>query len=292
MPVIFTYHKLYKAYLSCRKNKRKTINALKFEVDFEEKLRVLLKELKNRTYQPGQSICFAVSEPSLREIFAADFRDRVVHHLLVREINDFFERRFISDSFACRKEKGTHKAMKRLWHFMKISRKDHIFYGQFDIKSFFMSIDHKILYEILEKNLKKGKEKGIFKKSNQELEDILWLARVIIFHRSNVNYKTKGDLKLLKKIPPHKSLLHQNSPKGLPIGNYSSQFFANLYLNELDQFVKRDLRCKYYIRYVDDFIILEKNSDKLKMLRNEVDKFLKQKLFLNLNNNKTKIQEG
>ncbi|KKP70666.1 MAG: Retron-type reverse transcriptase [Candidatus Moranbacteria bacterium GW2011_GWE2_35_2-] len=287
---IFTYKNLYQAYLDCRKNKRKTINALKFELDFERNLRILLRDLVEKKYRPGRSICFAVDEPSLREIFAADFRDRIVHHLLVREINNFFERRFIFDSFACRKGKGTHKSVKRLQEFVRSTRKTNCYYGQFDIKSFFMSIDHKILYDILEKNLRKGKEKGSFKKSREKLEEILWLAKTIIFHRANENYSTKGDLELLAKIPPHKSLLRQNLPKGLPIGNYSSQFFANLYLNELDQFVKRTLKCKKYVRYVDDFIILGKNSEELKVLRNIVDDFLQEKLSLNLNFNKCKIQ--
>lgn len=287
---IFTYKNLYQAYLDCRKNKRKTINALKFELNFEENLRILMKDLIDRKYKPGCSICFAVSNPSLREIFAADFRDRVVHHLLVREIIDFFERRFSCDSFACRPKKGTHKAVKRIKKFIHFTHKTNLYYGQFDIRSFFMSIDHEILYNILEKSLSKGKRKKTFKTSEQELEEILWLAKVIIFHRSNENYKTKGDLKLLNKIPPHKSLLRQNTPRGLPIGNYSSQFFANLYMNELDQLVKRKLKCRCYVRYVDDFIILEKNTKELKILRNIIDDFLQSKLSLKLNINKCKIQ--
>lgn len=290
MTSIFTYENLYRAYLDCRKNKRKTTNALKFEVDFEENLRVLLQELIGRKYKPGRSICFAVSEPSLREIFAADFRDRIVHHLLVREVIDFFERRFSCDSFACRPEKGTHRAVERLQKFIQSTRKTYSHYGQFDIRSFFMSIDHKTLYDILEKSLLRGKAEKTFKKTEQELEEILWLAKVIIFHRSNENYKTKGDLELLKKIPPHKSLLHQNAPRGLPIGNYSSQFFGNLYLNELDQFIKRDLKCKNYIRYVDDFIILGKNAEELKVLRNIIDNFLGNRLSLKLNIKKCRIQ--
>ena len=287
---IFTYKNLYRAYLDCRKNKRKTINALKFELNFEENLHILIRDLIDRKYKPGCSICFAVSEPSLREIFASDFRDRIVHHLLVREIIDFFERRFSSESFACRPKKGTHKAVKRTQKFIQSTRKTNLYYGQFDIGSFFMSIDHEILYNILEKSLLKGKANKTFKKSKQELEEILWLAKVIIFHRSNENYRTKGDLKLLDKIPPHKSLLRQNTSRGLPIGNYSSQFFANLYMNELDQFVKRDLKCCCYVRYVDDFVILEKNTKELKILRNIIDDFLQNKLSLKLNINKCKIQ--
>lgn len=287
---IFSYENLYCAYLECRKNKRKTVNALKFEMNFESNLHILKNELIAKSYRPGRSVCFAVSEPSLREIFAADFRDRIVHHLLVREIMDFFEKRFIYDSFACRPKKGTHKAVGRLQKFIKITEKKNTHYGQFDVRSFFMAIDHNVLFSILEKSLRKGFQKGTFKKNEQELEEVLWLAKVIIFHRANKNYVTKGDLALLAKIPAHKSLLCQNAQKGLPIGNYSSQFFANLYLNELDQFVKRKLKCECFIRYVDDFIILEENADKLKVLRDAIDEFLQEKLSLQLNPNKTRIQ--
>lgn len=139
MPIIFTYEKLYKAYLSCRKNKRKTINALDFELDFEKKLRDLLRELKSRKYVPGRSICFAVEKPKVREIFAADFRDRVVHHLFVNEIIEYAQRRFIYDSYACLKNKGTLKAVKRLQHFIKQEAspsKGEFWYLKMDVASF------------------------------------------------------------------------------------------------------------------------------------------------------------
>jgi len=114
---IFTFEKLYRAYLDCRKTKRKTINALKFEWNLERNLFQLQKELETKRYKPGRSICFAVKEPSPREIFAASFRDRVVHHLLINEILEIGERSFIFDSFSCRKNKGTHLAVKRLRKF-------------------------------------------------------------------------------------------------------------------------------------------------------------------------------
>ena len=111
---IFTFEKLYKAYLDCRKTKRKTINALDFEWNLERNLFQLQKELENKTYKLGRSICFVVKDPSPREIFAATFRDRVVHHVLIREIEAMGEKNFIFDSFSCRKNKGTHLAIKRL----------------------------------------------------------------------------------------------------------------------------------------------------------------------------------
>lgn len=116
---VFTYNNLYRAYLDCRKTKRKTANALKFEIELENNLQLLLAELKNKEYKPGRSICFVVTKPVPREIFAADFRDRVVHHLLIREIIKYGERNFIFDSYACREDKGTHKAIAKLKKFIR-----------------------------------------------------------------------------------------------------------------------------------------------------------------------------
>jgi hypothetical protein len=129
-----------------------------------------------------------------------------------------------------------------------------------------------------------------FRCERGRLEEILWLSRTIIFHKPSENYVTKGDLNLLAKVPPNKSLINQKEERGLPIGNYSSQFFGNLYLNELDQFVKRTLNCRCYIRYVDDFIILEKDVERLKFLRDSIDEFLRHNLGLELNFKKCRIQ--
>lgn len=287
MNEIFNYNKLYQAYLACRKNKRKTINALKFEIEFEHNLQLLLTELKDRKYKPGRSICFVVTRPVSREIFAADFRDRIVHHLLISEILPAGERNFIFDSYACRENKGTHRAVERLEKFKRQVTKNHqknAFYAQLDIKGFFMAIDQRILFSLVEKLVLKQN------RANQWKQDVLWLAKVIIFHSPTENYMTKGKYSLFDLIPAHKSLRSQPKGKGLPIGNYSSQFFANLYLNELDQFIKRKLKCRFYVRYVDDLVLLDKNKEKLKYLRDRINSFLKEKLSLELNLNKTRIQ--
>ncbi|NCO46343.1 MAG: RNA-directed DNA polymerase, partial [Vibrio sp.] len=237
--------------------------------------------------KPGRSICFVVKEPSPREIFAASFKDRVVHHLLIREILEMGERKFIFDSFACRKNKGTHAAVKRLKRFIrKVTQnyKKEAFYCQLDISGFFMSIDHDILFSIFKKFISKQD------KPNQWEEEVLWLARTIIFYKPTKNYLIKGSPSLFKLIPPRKSLFESGENAGLPIGNYSSQFFANLYLNELDQFIKRELKCRYYVRYVDDFILLDRDKEKLKFWRDEINDFLKENLKLELNLNKIKIQ--
>jgi len=279
---IFTYEKLYRAYLECRKNKRKTVNALKFEMDLENNLKTLLEELKNGTYFPGQSICFVVTVPKPREIFAAEFRDRIAHHLLVREIEEYFEKRFIHDSYACRKGKGTHQAVARLRHFLHKRENHHAWQLKTDIKSFFVSIDRNILYALA--------QKSILGRSEKEKQELNWLLQAIVFHNPAKNFRTKGQLKLFSLIPDHKSLIKQKENKGLPIGNHSSQFFANVYMNELDQFVKRRLGCRHYIRYVDDFILISDDLRKLKAWKNEIEIFIAEKLKLSLSHQKTILQ--
>jgi len=284
---ILTYSNLYRAYLDCRRTKRKTVNALKFEIDLERNLQLLLAELKSGKYQPGRSICFVVTNPVPREIFAAEFKDRIVHHLLIREILSIGERNFIFDSYACRKNKGTHQAINRLKKFIRqitSNGNKNVFYAQLDVKGFFMAIDQRILYHLTKKLVNKQKRSQHWK------QDVLWLAKNIIFHNPAENYITKGDSALFNLIPTYKSLRCQPKGRGLPIGNYTSQFFANLYLNELDQFIKRELKCKYYIRYVDDLILLDVDKEKLKYLRNKINNFLIKKLGLELNVNKIRIQ--
>ena len=287
MGEIFTFKKLYRAYLDCRKTKRKTINALKFEYNLERNLFLLQKELEMKKYKPGRSICFVVTEPSPREIFAASFRDRVIHHLLVREVEAMGEKSFIFDSFACRKNKGTHSAVKKLKIFVRRAGENYKkggFFLQLDISGFFMAINHDILYSLFEKLVLKQE------KSCQWKVDILWLAKIVIFHKPTEDYVIKGNPSLFKLIPPRKSLFCSPEGKGLPIGNYSSQFFANIYLNELDQFIKRELKCKYYLRYVDDFILFGENKEKLEYFEDKINEFLKRKLYLELNLKKTKLQ--
>jgi hypothetical protein len=287
MSEIFNYKKIYFAYLECRKNKRKTINALKFEWDLEKNLSGLLKELKDRKYKPERSICFAVKEPTPREIFAGSFKDRIVHHLLIREIEAIGENIFIYNSFACRKRKGTHKAVKKLRKGIKEASKNYkkdIYYSQLDIAGFFMSINQDILYSVFKKLVLKQN------KSIKWKEELLWLGKIIIFNKPTSNYIMKGDISIFSLIPKRKSLFWAKRNKGLPIGNYSSQFFANLYLNELDQFIKRILKCNHYFRYVDDLVLLANDKEELKYQKNEINNFLNIKLNLKLNKKKTKIQ--
>lgn len=281
---MFTLENLLKAYYSCRKNKRTTINALRFEMKFESNLLKLFEELQDRTYKPDRSICFVVTYPKLREVFAADFRDRIVHHLLVSTLEPYFEKSFIYASFACRKMKGLQLAITYTQKMIRSATKNNTitaYYGQFDIRSFFASIDKEILKKIIIRYIMRN-----FPIKKQA--DLIWLTQIIINHNPTKNFYFKGDQALLKQIPPHKTLFNAGKDKGLPIGNLTSQFFANVYLNELDQFIKRELKIKHYVRYVDDFVILSNDLDKIKSWRDQIDTFLQKRLKLTLHPNKDK----
>ena len=276
---LFSFKNVYRQYIKCRKNKRGTINALKFEVNCEENLLDLKRQLDERSYCPSRSVCFMVTKPKLREIFAADFRDRIVHHILVDYLEKIWEPRFIFDSYACRKKKGIHGAVKRLQVFMRKvtqngSRK--AYFIKLDVKNFFMSIDKDILYTIIA-----GKVQD---------ERALWLTKLLVYHDCTTNYILKGDRDYLKKIPPHKSLLYTECKKGLPIGNLTSQFFANVYLNQLDQFIKHHLKCRYYLRYCDDFVMLSNDRDMLLKWKDEIEYFLADRLELRLNAKRQSLQ--
>ena len=267
----FTFPELYKAYTDCRKRKRNTINALKFEVNLESNLEELLISLNNKTYKPTRSVCFSITDPKPREVFAADFKDRVIHHLLYNHLNPIYEKIFIYDSFACRKDKGTLRAVQRLQSFTrKITNnsKDKVYYLQLDIHNFFMSIDKEILFNILNKKIKD--------------KNISWLTKEIIFHNPTKDYLQKGLTYKQAKVPEHKTLFNVKENKGLPIGNLTSQFFANVYLNHLDQYIKHKLKIKHYVRYVDDFVILSKSRKELLLLKKETEQFLEKELKLKL----------
>ena len=278
----FTFENLYRAYRECRRRKTATLNHLRFAENLEENLLLLERELQNRAYKPGRSIAFVVQKPKPREIFAADFRDRVVHHLLYNYLAPIFERIFIYDSWACRKGKGTHRAIARLRSFCNESEREResrpakLYFLQADIRSFFTSIDQRVLYDLIAKKIKN--------------EEILWLTRKIIFHdcAHDIPPKIQSQPSLFDKIPAGKSLFKVPRGQGLPIGNLTSQFFANVYLNELDQFVKHKLRAKHYLRYVDDFIILEELKE-LIHYRRAVNNFLRERLALSLHPKKRRI---
>jgi RNA-directed DNA polymerase len=272
------YAQLYRCYLNCRRNKRNTLNQLAFESNAELNLLRLQDELNRRTYRPGRSICFVLRQPKLREVFAADFRDRVVHHVLIEHLGALCEPRFIYDSCACRPGKGTHHAALRLQTFTRqatANNQRRAYFLQLDIRSFFVEINKNILLEIVRRQT--------------DVEQMLWLAETIIRNDPTQNCRITRGENLLSQIPAHKTLFKAPKHKGLPIGNLTSQFFANLYLNELDQYVKRVLKCRWYVRYMDDMVLLAEHIEQLGEWMVKIERFLAERLDLRLHPTKRLI---
>ena len=243
----------------------------------------LAKDITLKSYNPGRFHVFIVLDPKLREIFAPAFRDRLAQQWLISLIEPTINKQFIDDNFANRKQKGTHAAIKRAQHFMR--KKDNTYYCQIDIQSFFPSIDRIILLSIWEKWFLK------LRYDSQTLLQIDYVAKQIIMQSPIVPYPiVSGKAELLSAIPKNKSLFYAKESIGLPIGSLSSQFFSNLYLNELDQYVKHKLKIKSYLRYVDDMMILGKDKKELICKKNEIDLFLHKNLHLSLHPNKTVLQ--
>jgi len=268
---IFSLENIHAAYLKCRRRKRNTANALRFELNLEENLLDLQEQLIKRTYQPGRSILFAATKPKLREIFAADFGDRVAHHILVSELEKIWEPRFISDSYACREGKGIHGASLRVREFIRrvsANGTRPAYFIKLDIRNFFNSLNKNILFDLIRKKV-----------SDPEL---LWLAGIIIYHDCTEDYLPRDRENLLRRVPAHKSMFSQPKNNGLPIGNLSSQFFANVYLDRLDQFVKRELKCRYYLRYADDFVLMSESAEQLECWAGEIGEFVRERLRLEL----------
>jgi len=273
---------LFEAYENCRRHKRKTQNAMAFELDYEHNLVDLCEEINNGSYQPGNSIAFIVDKPVKREIFAADFRDRVVHHLIINKLNELFEKEFIADSYSCRKGKGTHKGIERLDRFIRQCSRNYsrdCWILKIDIKGFFMSIDRKRLYHQLE----------LFVRANYHLPDrpfLLELCRKVIFYDPAANCIIKGRRANWKGLPDDKSLFHSRPGCGLPIGNLTSQVFANFYLNIFDHFMKHTLGLRYYGRYVDDMVAVHRNKAFLNSLLPIIRVYLQRELGLTLHPHK------
>ena len=244
----------------------------------------LTQGLATGTYRPGRYNCFVVKDPKLREIFAPCFRDRIVHRWLTNHIMPFFDKRFIDDSFSNRTSGGTHAAVARLTKFMR-QLPATAYFMQCDIQSYFTSIDKNILYAIILRDCAK-----ITTIPPADLKFLLDLIAIILLQNPAKDPRYTGNSHLLKMIPPHKSLFHAKEEVGLPIGCLTSQFFSNIYLNELDQFCKHQLKIKHYLRYVDDFVMLHEDPAQLNRWRDAIDDFLNERLHLKLHPKKTVIQ--
>ncbi len=253
--ILCSYENLELAFTKARKGK----TLKQYVIEFEHNLKINLLELRNElllhTYKPQPLETFIIRDPKTRKISKSDFRDRVVHHALCNVIEPLFDRKFIFDNYANRLGKGAFKAIERFDYFKRkvsMNNKRVAYVLKADIKHYFDTVDHTILLSIVKRTITD--------------QSILRLIEIIL---SNHNTAEKG--------------------KGMPLGNLTSQFLANVYLNELDQFVKHKLKAKYYIRYVDDFVILDSSKEVLEKYREKIDYFLRSNLLLELHPDKSKI---
>jgi len=261
---IYSYKNLELAFKKARLGKSAKSYVKEFEDNLENELNKLKDELETLRYKPRPHIKFIVRDPKTRKIHASAFRDRVIYHALCNIIEPIFDKTFICDSYASRKNKGALKAVARFDQFKrKITQNGQLVYNAYDnntkgyylkadVKHYFETVDHEILLNIIKRKIKD--------------EKVIWLIKQIL---ENFNIEIQG--------------------RGMPLGNLTSQFFANIYLNELDYFVKNKLKAKYYIRYVDDFVILHRNKKVLQGYRIKIEKYLKY-LKLELHPDKTKIK--
>lgn len=281
-----TLAELLEAYYSCRRNKRNTMNALSFELDYELELLALRDEINSGTYRPRPSIAFVVDKPVQREIFAADFRDRVVHHLIINKLNPLFERAFIYDSYACRVGKGTLFGIRRVETFIRRCSQNYsrdCYVLKLDIRGFFMHINACKLFLRLSDFIDdryEGADSVMLKN----------LCEIVLMNKPSENCVIRGRPSDWDGLPKDKSLFHSPPDCGLPIGNLSSQVFANFYLNIFDHFVKHDLGMKFYGRYVDDFVLVHESREHLASLIPVIRNFLADELALQLHPKKIYLQ--
>ena len=281
---------LYVAFLCAKRHKSNQPYVKRFEKHLMDNLKELRDALWDRSYRPAPSSCFIIERPKKREVFAAQFRDRVVHHLYYNYTHELYERTFIADSYSCVPERGTHYGINRLAsHIRKASqnytRKCYVM--KLDIRGYFMHIDRQRLLEIATAIMQKMAQKtyGI------DIDFMLWLTREIILLDPNENCHIVGSEDDWIGLDPAKSMRFVNSGKGMPIGNLTSQLFSNVYLNVFDQFMKRTLKCKHYGRYVDDAYVVSTDKAWLLSLVPDVQRFLSERLGLTLHMGKLSVSD-
>ncbi|MCL5667152.1 MAG: reverse transcriptase/maturase family protein [Patescibacteria group bacterium] len=255
---VCSFENLYQAYIRARRCKRQRDYVLEFDAHAEENLLALKNELKEGNYCHGGYKEMVVCDSKKRLIKVAPFRDRIVHHALCAAIEPIFDKGFIFDTYACRNGKGTHSAVKKLQQFLRQPEARYCL--KCDISKYFASIDHEILYLLICEKITD--------------ENTLKLIRKII--DSSYDRLVYEDLFTVRKT-------------GIPIGNLTSQLFANIYLSELDNFVKHKLREKFYLRYMDDFLVLGNEKLRLGRIKSIIRQFLSSRMRLVLHPKKAEI---
>lgn len=279
----FGLHALWRAYRACRKGKRKSRDTQAYEASLLDKLVSSRDALASASWRPSRAFSFVVSRPKLREIHAAPFADRVVHHVLTDRLARLYEPVFIHDAYANRLGKGTHAAVDQLQAFMRQATaggSQPAYALQLDIANFFNSIHRPTLFRLLQHRLARAVRGD--KLAREEAAALQTHCRALLSADPTMGVRKRGSPRMHNQVPPHKRLGAMGSATGLPIGNLTSQFFANVYLNELDQFVKHQLKARWYVRYVDDFVLLHHDPAQLLAWRAQIEAFLQQHLSLRL----------
>lgn len=272
--ILCQFEHLLNSYQLARRDNRYKRQVCKFGLFLEDKLLKLRFDLLTNSYSPYSYTYFIITDPKLRHVAAPNFRDRVLQHALVSIIEPIFDKTFIYDSFACRKGKGTHFALKRAKKFLAAARSIHgsktpLFVLQCDISKFFSSISWDVLIELINKKIADLKIRKL-------------LADIITTHKV---FSREGEF-----IELPKEVVAPSERKGLPIGNLTSQLFANVYLNELDCFVKETLKERWYGRYMDDFFVIHADNNHLAEVKEKIGIFLRDNLLLTLHPRKSIIQ--
>lgn len=259
------YKNIYAAYLDARKGKSERNEIMRFSLELDKNLNSLFKDMQEGKYKVSGYRIIYIYVPKKRLIMALQFRDRVLQWAIYRLLNPMYEKIYIPDSYGCRKEKGREKAAIRLQYWLRqVDRKPvQFYYLKLDISKFFYRVDHAILLDILKRRIKDKR--------------LMELFRIII------NSEKRAFGLPLGIDPCEVDPCEMLFDKGMPIGNLTSQMFANIYMNELDQYLKHDLHLKYVIRYMDDCIILHDDKVELWKIQRKIEIFLIEKLKLNLN---------
>ena len=249
---------LFEAYWDCRKNKSRTVSASEFEVNYEANLIELHREIAAGTYTQRPSITFVITKPDYREIFAAHFRDRIVHHWIRQRIEPLFEQQMIPTTFNCRKGKGTLAAQMYTAQAIRDVSNNYTrdcYVMKLDIKGFFMSIDRQRICDKVSRFVAE-------RYHEEDADTLLFLLQKVLLNAPEKNCQRKGDLSLWRYIKPHKSLFTNGEGKGLPIGDLVVQMAANLLLDDADHFVTETLGITM-ARYVDDMVLISDSKQRL-----------------------------
>lgn len=268
---------LFQAYYDCRRNKRTTRAQLAFEQRMERNLARLCRRLNDRSYEIGPTRAFVITHPKYREVWAGQFPDRVVHHVMYNRIFERFARGFIFDTYACIPGRGVMFGANRVHRMMRQATENWqrpAYVIQADLANFFVSIDKAALKALALPRIPKP--------------DTAWLTQMIIDHDPTVDPKLRSSAELFARVPRHKSLFNAPDGKGLPIGNLSSQYFANVYLDPIDQYAKRELGIRWYARYVDDIVLIGHSMRELNEQFAALRDFAERRLHLRFHPNKTR----